>query len=585
MLIQRRPIREISPSLSSLPDVIQRVYAARGVDDLSSVDKTLRALLPFENMKGIFDAAKRLSHAIHQDESILIIGDFDADGATSTALAVSALRALGAKKVNFLVPNRFKFGYGLTPAIVELAVSFSPALIVTVDNGISSMDGVATAKSHGIDVLITDHHLPGESLPAAVAIVNPNQPGCAFPSKSIAGVGVIFYVMLALRRQLKADGWFTVHRPEPNMAQFLDLVALGTVADVVGLDQNNRVLVSQGLARVRQGMTRPGIEALISVSGRVQGHLREMDLGFAIAPRLNAAGRLDDMSIGIACLLSETPAEAQSLAQRLDALNDERRKIEAEMKEQAFHALEAMALDDFSELTLPLGLCLTHESWHQGVIGVLAGRLKERYHRPVIIFSPISPSEMKGSARSIVGLNIRDVLAAIDVHHPGLLLKFGGHAMAAGLSIHPDSFSLFKNAFLVEIAKHIDLSACQGERWSDGPLSEDELSLDVALQLREAGPWGAQFPEPAFHNCFELVDQRIVGQQHLKLVLRHEEGQECFDAILFNADLSLWPNHRTRYVEALYTLDVNTFRNRTSLQLNILALEATSVRLPETMHV
>lgn len=585
MLIQRRPILEISDSLASLPEVIQRVYAARGVTSLSEVDKTLQALLPFHSMKNIVEAAKRLSRAIHEDEMILVVGDFDADGATSTALAVSALRLFGARKVNFLVPNRFKFGYGLTPAIVDLAASFSPQLIVTVDNGISSIDGVSRANAYGIDVLITDHHLAGATLPEAVAIVNPNQPGCEFPSKSIAGVGVIFYVMLALRRQLQAEGWFNANRPEPHMAQFLDLVALGTVADVVALDQNNRVLVSQGLARIRQGMTRPGIEALIHVSGRARETLREMDLGFAIGPRLNAAGRLDDMSVGIACLLSASFVEAESLARQLDALNDERRKIETAMKEQAFEALEAMHLDKVSQSSLPLGLCLTHESWHQGVIGVLAGRLKERYHRPVIIFSPINEEEMKGSARSIPGLNIRDVLAEIDIYHPGLLLKFGGHAMAAGLSIHPGSFSRFKEAFIAELEKHIDLSFCKGVLWSDGPLSVDELTLDLACQLREAGPWGAQFPEPAFHNRFELIEQRIVGQRHLKLVLQHEHGGDYLEAILFNADLSKWPNHRARHVEALYTLDTNTFRHRTRLQLTILSLESASINLPKVVVI
>lgn len=572
MLIRRRPVFQISEALSSLPHVMQRIYATRGVTSLAAIDKSLKALLPFDSMMGIDAAAKRLSRALFSQESILIIGDFDADGATSTAVAVSALKAFGAEKVDFLVPNRFEFGYGLTPAIVDLASSLKPNLIVTVDNGITSFDGVLRAKTLGIDVLITDHHLGLSEQPQAVAIVNPNQPGCAFPSKSIAGVGVIFYVMLALRRQLKADSWFSGERLEPNMAQFLDLVALGTVADVVGLDSNNRVLVSQGLSRMRQKMTRPGIEALIKVSGRHQDRLRESDLGFAIAPRLNAAGRLDDMSIGIACLLSRDSLEAEALATRLDALNSERRKIEAEMKEQALKALEETALSDLTEPVLPLGLCLTHESWHQGVIGVLAGRLKERYHRPTIIFAPINEHEMKGSARSIPGLNIRDILASVDANFPGLLLKFGGHAMAAGLSIHPSSFETFRTAFLTEIAKHIDESACQNELWSDGPLSPDELTVSFALQLEDAGPWGSQFPEPAFDNRFEILDQRIVGQRHLKLSLRHEEGDGCIDAILFNADLSVWPNHRARYVDALYTIEINTFRNRRQLQLNVLAL-------------
>jgi len=579
MFIKRRIIEGVD-QLDSLTPMMQRIYAARGITELKDLEKGLSALLPFDDLKDIEKAANRLSQAIYQQQHILIIGDFDADGATSTALAVSALKLLGAEHVDFLVPNRFEFGYGLTPAIVEVAhQQKKPNLIVTVDNGINSIEGVNAARALGIDVLVTDHHLPGEQLPQAVAIVNPNQRKDKFASKSIAGVGVIFYVMLGLRKQLRLDNWFkTSGIQEPNMAQLLDLVALGTVADVVGLDQNNRIMVSQGLLRIRQGLSRPGIAALIHVSGREQSMLREHDLGFAVAPRLNAAGRLDDMALGIQCLLSHSFEEALLLANQLSALNILRRKIEIEMKEQAILALEHLSLpSSASNAQMPLALCLTHESWHQGVIGILAGRLKERYHRPVIAFAQISEHEWKGSARSIPELNIRDVLAVIDKDNPGLIIKFGGHAMAAGLSLHSASFSTFQRAFLTEVSKHIDASACQGELLSDGPLLASELNLACASELQEAGPWGAQFPEPLFDNHFEILDQRIVGQHHLKLTLRLEDAEDIIDAIAFNVNLSEWPNHRARTIHAAYKLDINRYRGKNTLQLVIIAMNVAPI--------
>ena len=575
MRITRRNVPIISESLSGLSPVLQRLYAARGIKDYIELDKRLQCLLPFNLLTDIEKAARRLEVALREQQRILVIGDFDADGATSSALAVSALRAMGAKTVEFLVPNRFEFGYGLTPGIVEIAQKWQPHLIITVDNGIASIEGVDAANAHDIDVLVTDHHLPAESLPKACAIVNPNQKGDLFPSKSIAGVGVIFYVMLALRHQLRESGYFdSSGHAVPNMSQFLDLVALGTVADVVALDQNNRILVNQGLARIRQGYCRPGILALIEVAGCEVSSLRESDLGFSVAPRLNAAGRLDDMSLGIDCLLSMDREHATLLAQELDALNVERRKIELEMKEQAIVALDHLALPkQDGGADLPIALCLMDAAWHQGVIGILAGRLKERYHRPVIAFAKVSDSELKGSARSIPELNIRDVLAAIDRDYPDLMTKFGGHAMAAGLSLPPNQFELFKQVFVEEVSQHIDMNACRGELLSDGPLEAGDLTLAMATLLEEAGPWGQQFPAPLFDNEFEILDQRLVGQFHLKLLLRAKEGGEPIDAIAFHVNLTEWPNHRARYLHAAYQLDINVYRGRKKLQLLISSLK------------
>lgn len=572
MLIKQRTLPTTLPSLPVTSAVLQRVYAARGIVSEEQLDKRLQALLPFNTLSGIEQAVIRLEQAFRAQERILIVGDFDADGATSSALAVAALRSMGALHVEFLVPNRFEFGYGLTPAIIDVAKKWHPQLIITVDNGIASIEGVDAANAAGIDVLITDHHLPAETLPKACAIVNPNQLDDHFQSKSIAGVGVIFYVMLALRRHLSHCGWFAAQDvPEPNMSQFLDLVTLGTVADVVALDQNNRILINQGLMRIRQGLCRPGIKALIEVAGRTCNQLRESDLGFVVAPRLNAAGRLDDMSLGIECLLCDDLDKARLLASHLDDLNIERRRIETEMKDQAMQALDKLALN---EVALPIALCLVDQSWHQGVIGILAGRLKERYHRPVIAFAVVSDSELKGSARSVPGLNIRDVLAAIDKDNPGLISRFGGHAMAAGLSLHPDAFVPFQKALLAEVTKHLDISQCEGEILSDGPLLASELTLELAALLRDSGPWGQQFPEPVFDNVFEILEQRLVGQHHLKLTLQHEQGGGVIDAIAFNIDLKSWPNPRARYMHAAYKLDINEYNGRTKLQLLIAAMQA-----------
>ena len=577
-VIKRRVVNDaVHPNdeLADLPAILQRIFRARGIVARAALDKRLQALLPFHALKGIEDASARLGHAVIKQQRILVVGDFDVDGATSSALAVAALRAMGARYVEFLVPNRFEFGYGLTPGIVDVAARWQPHLIITVDNGMSSIDGVARANELGIDVLITDHHLPVPVLPAACAVVNPNQAGDVFLSKAMAGVGVIFYVMLALRQQLRQKEWFSSQGlNEPNMAHYLDLVALGTVADVVPLDHNNRIMVSQGLARMRQGLCRPGILALIQVAGRECSALRESDLGFAVGPRLNAAGRLDDMSLGIDCLLAETMEEALRLARELDELNQQRRLIEAEMSEQALLALKHVdnLHEGKTQAALPVALCLMDESFHQGVIGLLAGRLKDRYARPTIIFAPGDAGEIKGSARSIAQLNIRDVLAVVDGLHPGLIVKFGGHAMAAGLTLQAHSFQAFAQAFLTEVSRHVDAADCQGEILSDGPLASHDLTLALAKQLQEAGPWGQQFPEPVFDNRFEILEQRTVGKNHLKLALQHESGGEVIDAIMFNVDATQWPNHRARFLHAAYKLDINHYRNRESLQLMLLCI-------------
>jgi len=552
-----------------LPAVLERIYRHRNVQSAAELDRTLERLAPPSALLGMDRAVDLLEGAIRDNTQIVIVADFDADGATSCALMVRALREMGAAKVGYIVPNRFEYGYGLTPEIVELASVLAPQLLITVDNGISSIDGVAAAKSRGIQVLVTDHHLAGAELPAADAIVNPNQPGDSFPSKALAGVGVAFYVMLALRARLRSTGWFGESRPEPNLAKLLDLVALGTVADVVPLDHNNRILVAQGLARINAGKCCPGIFALLAVGGRRPGRLGTADLGFIVGPRLNAAGRLTDMTHGIECLLADSPADAERLALELDKLNRERRAIEQEMQAQALAAVQTLAIDD---KTLPHGLCLFDESWHQGVVGLVASRIKERTHRPVIAFALASESELKGSARSVPGLHIRDALDAIATRHPKLLTKFGGHAMAAGLSLARENFLAFTQAFDEEVARWLSDDDLEGKIFSDGELSSQDLTLDLAEHLREAGPWGQGFPEPMFDNEFEVLDQRVVGEKHLKLRLRHG-GRRAIDAIAFNsvADPQALPSW-TR-VRAAYRLDVNDYQGSRQVQLVIEHLE------------
>ncbi len=562
----RRPEASFPADLpADLPPLLARIYAARGIDSAEALDRSLARLLPFTELAGIDAAVDLLQQALRDGQRILIIGDFDADGATSSALGVRALRAMGAAQVDYLVPNRFEYGYGLTPEIVAVAAENKPDLLITVDNGISSIDGVAAAKALGMRVLVTDHHLPGDALPAADAIVNPNQPGDAFPAKGTAGVGVIFYVMLALRARLREAGWFAEQGiSEPNLAGLLDLVALGTVADVVPLEHNNRILVAQGLARIRRGQCCPGITALIRVARRNPQQLVAADLGFALGPRLNAAGRLEDMALGIECLLADDADAALLLAQRLDALNRERREIEAEMKAEAMCILDDMALADDAEL--PVGLCLFEPHWHPGVIGILASRVKDRLHRPVIVFAETGEGDIKGSARSVPGLHIRDALDAVAKRHPDLLQKFGGHAMAAGLSLARADFARFSQAFDEEVRRHLGPADLRREILSDGELSAAELSLPLAESLRAAGPWGQGFPEPLFDGVFDIVSRRIVGDNHLKLVLRPPGSEQIIDAIAFNTVDHDWPADTTQ-VELAYRLDVNEYNGRRSAQL------------------
>lgn len=567
--IIRRNLENLDPFNHDLHPVLQRIYHARGIQSNDQLEHNLEKLIPFQDLLDIDKAIACLSKALSEQQKFLVVGDFDADGATSSALAVRALKSFGAKHVDYLVPNRFAFGYGLTPELVQVAKGFNPGVIVTVDNGIANHAGVIAAKEHGMQVVITDHHLAGETLPPADAIVNPNQPNDKFPSKNVAGVGVIFYVMLALRRHLIDNGWFQQQNiPEPNMSKLLDLVALGTVADVVPLDYNNRILVHHGLRRIRAGQCSAGISALLEISGRNQARIVASDLGFAVAPRLNAAGRLEDMSLGIECLLSENSTHAREMAQRLDQLNDERRVIEQDMQEQAFSVLKKLQPESEN---LPSGICLFDEEWHQGVIGILASRIKDRMHRPVIAFALASAHEIKGSCRSISGLHIRDVLAEISTLYPDLITKFGGHAMAAGLTIPRAKFEAFSKAFAEIVSARMNDEMLNNALISDGELQPQELTLSVAEILREAGPWGQSFPEPLFDGVFEILEQRLVGSKHLKMVLSN--SSRTIDAIAFNVDLNSWPNYRCSHVNIAYRMDVNEFRGKRNVQLIVEQLE------------
>lgn len=567
MRIEPRPLPATLPFLGDLPPLLTRLYAARGVSSEAELDKSLARLIPYQQLKGIDAAVDLLVTALEQRQRILIVGDFDADGATASTVGVLGLRLLGAAHVDYLVPSRFKFGYGLTPEIVAVALERTPHLLVTVDNGISSVEGVAAAKAAGLQVLVTDHHLPGAELPTADAIVNPNQPGCEFPSKALAGVGVIFYVLMALRARLRSLGWYA-SAPQPNIGELLDLVALGSVADVVPLDANNRILVHQGLERIRAGRARPGIKAILEVAKRDAARITSTDLGFIIGPRLNAAGRLDDMSLGIECLLSTDYASAREMAQALDGMNQDRKSIEQGMQREALAQLKDMAVE-----SMPFGLCLFDADWHQGVIGILASRLKERYHRPTIAFADAGEGVLKGSARSVQGFHIRDALEAVNALHPGLMSKFGGHAMAAGLTLPEANFPLFAEAFDTQVRRQLQAEDLTGRLLSDGALAVEEFHLELAKALRHAGPWGQHFPEPLFHGVFQLAEQRVVGERHLKVVLKSECGTVKLDGIAFGVDRDVWPNPNVRWVELAYRLDVNEYRGQETVQLMIAHIE------------
>jgi len=572
--IVHRQKRDDIAGLENFHPLLQRIYAARDIASSEDLDRELTTLSSYSDLLQIDRVAERLAQALKSQQQILIVGDFDADGATSTVVAVKALRAFGAENVAYIVPNRFEFGYGLTPEIVDVAVANDkPDLIITVDNGIANHAGVDRANALGIDVIITDHHLPAETLPEAYAIVNPNQPNDPFVSKCLAGVGVIFYVMLALRSYLRGEGWFEEKNiPCPNMTTLLDVVALGTVADVVPLDKNNRILVHQGLRRIRAGLACPGIAALMRVSHKQPAEMVAADLGFAVAPRLNAAGRLEDMAFGIACLLAEDFSTALPMAERLNELNIERRAIETQMREEAYGIIEHLDLDHVSSM----GLCLYDEEWHQGVVGLVASRVKEKLNRPVIAFSKKDDTALKGSGRSVKGVHIRDVLASIDTQHPDLITKFGGHAMAAGLSLPKENYEKFQTAFSDEIAKRLSPDDLQKRFETDGQLKNEEFTLANALMLQEAGPWGQGFPGPSFDGEFRILEQRLVGEKHLKMVLQAVGATHYVDGIAFNVDLSSWPNHRCENVHLVYRLDVNYYRDQKRLQLLVESMWVTS---------
>ena len=553
-----------SDFLRRYPRFFARVLAGRGIESSENLDLSLSRLLQPDALSGVDAAAARIARAVEGNEAILVLGDFDADGATGTALAVSLLESLGAARVDYLVPNRFAFGYGLTPEIVRVALGREPAVIVTVDNGMSSVAGVTLAQKSGVDVVVTDHHVPGEELPPACALVNPNATGCEFASKALAGVGVIYYVLSRVRALLAEDGFFARRGlSPPNLAHWLDLVALGTVADVVPLDLNNRILVHQGLRRMRSGHTRPGIRALAQVAGRDLRAVTAQDLGFAIAPRLNAAGRLSDMTVGIRCLLSTEMGEARRLARELNELNTERREIEREM------TLDAALLVDESGAEQGSVICLYDASWHQGIVGIVAGRMRERHHRPVVAFADAgaaAPGELRGSARSIPGLHIRDALDDVAARFPGLMVKFGGHAMAAGLSIKRAQLDRFTRAFSDAVEARVSERDLAGIRMTDGELEPADLVLENARLVARHGPWGQGFEEPRFHGEFDIVAERVVGQRHLKLTLRHEG--RVVDAIAFNR-----APIRGGRVRALYRLGVNDYSGMETLQLVIEDLE------------
>ncbi|MCT6984236.1 single-stranded-DNA-specific exonuclease RecJ, partial [Salmonella enterica] len=565
--LRRREADETAELPADLPPLLRRLYASRGVRSARELERSVKGMLPWQQLSGIDNAVEILYNAFREGIRIIVVGDFDADGATSTALSVLGMRALGCDNISYLVPNRFEDGYGLSPEVVDQAKARGAQLIVTVDNGISSHAGVAHAKTLGIPVIVTDHHLPGDTLPDAEAIINPNLRDCEFPSKSLAGVGVAFYLMLALRTFLRDKGWFDERGiAPPNLAELLDLVALGTVADVVPLDANNRILTWQGLSRIRAGKCRPGIKALLEISNRDPQQLAASDLGFALGPRLNAAGRLDDMSVGVALLLCDNLGEARVLASELDALNQTRKEIEQGMQAEALILCEKL---ERSSETLPGGLAMYHPEWHQGVVGILASRIKERFHRPVIAFAPAGDGTLKGSGRSIQGLHMRDALERLDTLYPDLMIKFGGHAMAAGLSLEEHKFGQFQQRFGELVTEWLDPALLQGEVISDGPLSAAEMSMEVAQLLRDAGPWGQMFPEPLFDGRFRLLQQRLVGERHLKVMVEPVGGGPLLDGIAFNIDTTCWPDNGVREVELAYKLDINEFRGNRSLQIII----------------
>ncbi|EHK2864794.1 single-stranded-DNA-specific exonuclease RecJ [Vibrio parahaemolyticus] len=575
--IQRRPEPDLSLLPDSIPPILKRIYINRGITDIAQLETSARGLHSYQKLGGIEQAVELLFQAIQEQKRIIVVGDFDADGATSSALSVLALRMLGSNNVDYLVPNRFEDGYGLSPEVVDQALELGAEMIMTVDNGVSSIEGVRYAKENGITVLVTDHHLPGQVLPEVDAMVNPNLDSCAFPSKALAGVGVAFYLMMALCVHMRKHNWFAQQgMQEPKLMELIDLVALGTVADVVPLDENNRILVHQGLQRIRAGKARPGIQALIEVAKRDARRLVASDFGFALGPRINAAGRLDDMSFGVELLMCNNIHAARRMASELDGLNQTRKEIEEGMKQEAMAFCERLQFGENSEL--PYGLSLFQRDWHQGVIGILASRIKEKFHRPVIAFADGGEGAIKGSCRSIPGLHMRDALDFIDTQNPGLIIKFGGHAMAAGLTIKEQDFERFSRLFDEVVKKELDEAALKGVILTDGELKPEEFSMHIAEQLRAGGPFGQAFPEPIFDGEFKVLHQKLVGEKHLKLMLeplyKGHPTNVMIDGIAFNVDLRRWPDASVKTVRLAYKLDVNEFRGNQSLQLMIDHIEA-----------
>jgi len=582
--IQRRQA-DINEALASsdLSPFLQQLYANRGVKSVTQVKYSLDRLADYTQLKDINRAADIIVQHIRHDRKILVVGDFDADGATSSALMMRALKMFRATQIGYLVPNRFDYGYGLSPEIVALAAEQSPALIITVDNGISSIDGVAEANRRGIKVVVTDHHLPAQEIPAAEAIVNPNQHGCAFPWKNTAGVGVAFYTMLAVRARLRELDWFAGH-DQPNMATLLDLVALGTVADVVPLDDNNRALVELGLQRIRHHRGCAGINALLTIAGKAIAQCSSQDFGFVIGPRLNAAGRLEDMSLGIECLLSNDERHACLLAGELDDINQQRKQIESDMLRQALAVLDHEFFQADNKDLSKAGLALYHPDWHQGVVGLVASRVKEKYHRPVFAFARAEETlvredgagkdvVLKGSGRSIPGLHLRDTLDMMEKTQPGLMLKFGGHAMAAGLSIRRDKFELFQQLFNRIVGESLDEKALTMIRQTDGSIPADLLTMQTAELIKFSGPWGQAFPFPLFDDVFKVENWRIVGEKHLKLVLRQVDSRQQYNAIAFNMTDDVLPAGNS-LIHASYRLDINEYRNQRNIQLIIDYIES-----------
>ncbi len=576
--MQRRIKRRDAGNDTSLPTdlhpVLKRVYASRGIESAEQLSYSLEKLHPFTTLKDIDKAARILAEAIEYQKYILIVSDYDADGATACALGIRGLTAMGAAHVEYLVPDRFKHGYGLSPVVVDLAMDLNPDIIITVDNGISSIEGVARARAHGVDVVITDHHLPGNELPDASAIVNPNQPGDTFPSKAIAGVGVMFYLLAALRAELRERNWFESQGiKEPNLATYLDLVALGTVADVVPLDYNNRILVSYGIGLIRTGKSVPGIQALIKVAGKKHAGLVASDLGFSIGPRLNAAGRLSDMSLGIECLIGNDMNTCHGMAAELDELNKERKDIQEEMHQQALQFLSSVG--KLEKQSAEHGICLFNPEWHQGVIGILASKIKDKLQRPVIIFARDEDGSIKGSARSIAGVHIRDILDRLATTEPGLIMTFGGHAMAAGLTIAETELERFSILFNELIKEHIIAYGLDSDIYTDGCLPAEVINLETAELIRNSGPWGQGFPEPVFDGTFVVIDKKIVGENHLKLRVKDRDYNRQFDAIAFNTTHRAWPGDVTD-LNLIYKIDVNEYMGRKTAQLIIEYIEPIS---------